>query len=440
MIHKTERAATEPVIVLVGRPNVGKSTLFNYLTKTKQALVADYPGLTRDRQYLRAFYQQKPYWVVDTGGVGVEDAHIDHLMSQQSQVAWQEADYIFFMVDVKAGLTPLDQDIASRLRKLNKPVYVLVNKVDHHLHQLGSHEFNRLGFSHVYPISAAHGQGIAAILDDLFHTYVPAEDVSPSSPDEKVVAVIGRPNVGKSTLLNSLLGESRVVVSDVPGTTRDSIHEVFHHNGQQYRFIDTAGVRRRARVHEKIEKFSIVKTLQAIEEAESCMILMDAVDGILDQDLHLLGLVLEAGKALVVVVNKWDKATPDERRQCKQTLERRLRFVEFAPVCFISALKRTGIKTLLGTLKRVQDAAEQRFSTAKMTRLILALTQQHPPPLIKGRRVKIRYAHVGGHHPLCIVLHGQRLNELPGSYTRYLMNAIREALALEGVPIQFEYK
>ncbi|MCX7115351.1 MAG: ribosome biogenesis GTPase Der [Gammaproteobacteria bacterium] len=431
-----------PVAVLVGRPNVGKSTLFNRLTKSRQALVADFPGLTRDRQYLQASFQKKSYWVVDTGGIGVEDELIDDLMSKQSQQALLEADAIFFMVDARSGLMPLDQEIAARLRKLNKPVFLLVNKVDGLDEQHILQEFQSLGWRAIYLLSASHGLGIDHLLTDFMQQFQ-KESAPPELIDEKAgipIAFIGRPNVGKSTLMNRLLGEDRVVVSDVPGTTRDSIMVPFKRGNTDYQLIDTAGVRRRGRVNEKIEKFSVIKTLQAIETAQVCLLLLDATEGVTEQDLHLMGLILESGKAFVIVVNKWDGLAEEQRLKINNELDRRLQFVKFAKICFISALRGTGLGPLFADIDEVYQAATQRISTTILTRLLASIIQQHPPPLVRGRRAKLRYAHVGGHHPLVIVVHGNQLDQLPESYTRYLMNQFRIELDLGGLPIHFEYK
>lgn len=435
---------TGPVIVLIGRPNVGKSTLFNRLTKTRQALVADFPGLTRDRQIHHARYKDNPYMVVDTGGLGVEDEQVDALMSKQTLNALGDADAIFFMVDGRAGLTPLDEEIATKLRKLSKPIYLIVNKTDGLDLDAVCHDFQRVGMVLVYPISASHGRGIDPLLQDVFTRFEalnqPSSDAPVVQEDAIQIAFIGRPNVGKSTLINRILGEERVVVYDAPGTTRDSIAIPFEREGQPYVLMDTAGVRRRARVEEKIEKFSVIKTLQAIQASAVCLMLVDAQEGLTEQDLHLLGLVLDAGKALVIVVNKWDGLPTDQKERIKLEIERRLRFVQFSRVRFISALHGTGVGLLFTDILEAYQSSTKKFTTSSLTRVLLQIVQQHPPPLVNGRRIKLRYAHFGGHNPPLIVIHGNQLDKLPDSYTRYLSHAFTTHLELVGTPIKFEYK
>lgn len=434
-----------PVIVLIGRPNVGKSTLFNRLTKTRHALVADFPGLTRDRQVYQAYYHDKPYLVVDTGGLGVEDAQVDALMSKQTHTALREADAVFFMVDGRAGLTPLDEEIASNLRKHAKPIFLVVNKADGADLNALTYDFQRLGLQAVYPISAAHGRGIEPLLQEVFQTLgdpKPEQPLVSSDIQENAIqiAFVGRPNVGKSTLINRILGEERVVVFDAPGTTRDSIAIPFEREGQPYVLIDTAGVRRRARVEEKIEKFSVIKTLQAVQAAAVCLMLVDAQEGLTEQDLHLLGLILDAGKALIIVVNKWDGLPQDKKDQIKAEIERRLRFVNFSRVRFISALHGTGVGLLFNDILEAYQASVKKFSTSLLTRALGLITQQHPPPLVNGRRIKLRYAHFGGHNPPMIIIHGNQLDKLPQSYIRYLSHAFMNHLGLVGTPIKFEFK
>jgi GTP-binding protein len=428
-----------PVIALVGRPNVGKSTLFNRLTRTQDALVADFPGLTRDRQYGDAVFEDKAFMVVDTGGVGVEDLAVDALMSKQSEVALDESDIVFFLVDGRAGLTGVDRDIAVHLRKLNKIVYLVVNKADGLEEEIACSDFQSLGFTNVYAISATHGRGIHSLLQEVTDTFPPVEEANEES-DAIKIAFVGRPNVGKSTLVNRILGEDRVVVYDMPGTTRDSISIPFDRDDRSYVLIDTAGVRRRGRVDEKIEKFSVIKTLQAIKESNVCLMLIDAREGITDQDLHLLGFIIESGKALVVVVNKWDGLEEDVKEQIRQELDRRLHFVSFAKLRFISALHGSGVGLLFKDIEQAYASATQKFSTPMLTRLLQQLTTQHTPPLVNGRRIKLRYAHAGGHNPPLIVVHGNQVNSLPDSYKRYLSNALTKELGLVGTPLKIEFK
>lgn len=429
-----------PVIVLVGRPNVGKSTLFNRFTRSQDALVADFPGLTRDRQYGQAEFEAKPFIVVDTGGIGVDDLAVDALMSKQSEAALDEATLILFLVDGRDGLTGVDESVALRLRKLNKPVMLVVNKADGLDENLVCGEFQTLGFSEVHAISAAHGRGMHDLMKAL-----PLVEKSPEiedGPTSKAIkiAFVGRPNVGKSTLINRILGEERVVVYDLPGTTRDSIDIPFERDGKPYILIDTAGVRRRSRIDEKIEKFSVIKTLQAIKESNVCMMLLDAREGLTDQDMHILSFVIEAGKALVIAVNKWDGLEDDHKEQVRAELTRRLQFANFAKIRFISALHGSGVGLLFKDIEQAYSSAIQSLSTPKLTRLLQDLATQHTPPTVSGRRIKLRYAHAGGHNPPIIVIHGNQLDSLPDSYKRYLSKAFVEHLGLVGTPLKVEFK
>ena len=428
-----------PVIALVGRPNVGKSTLFNRITKTQDALVADFPGLTRDRQYGDASFEGKPFIVVDTGGIGVEDQAVDALMSQQSEVALIEADVVFFLVDGRAGLNAVDERIAAGLRKVSKPIILVINKVDGLDEEVVSSDFHSLGFSSVFPISASHGRGMQPLLlaaTANFPVVVEENDLDTAIK----IAFAGRPNVGKSTLINRMLGEERVVVYDMPGTTRDSISIPFERDEQSYVLIDTAGIRRRSRVSEKIEKFSVIKTLQSIKECNVCLMLLDARDGLTDQDLHLLGYIVESGKALVVAVNKWDGMEEEDKDRVRYELTRRLHFVHFAKIRFISALHGTGVGSLFKDILAAYHSAMQTITTPKVTRLLQDLVGQHEPPLVNGRRIKLRYAHAGGHNPPLIVIHGNQVDSLPASYKRYLMNAFTKHLGLVGTPLRLEFK
>jgi GTP-binding protein len=430
-----------PVIALVGRPNVGKSTLFNRLTRTQDALVADFPGLTRDRQYGDAVFNDKPFIVVDTGGIGVDDIAVDELMSKQSELALHEADIVFFMVDGRAGLTGIDQTIAANLRKINKPLYLVINKIDGVNEEMISADFQSLGFSAVYGISASHGRGLQSLLGDVTAGFAsPIDEQEPQDKSAIKIAFAGRPNVGKSTLINRILGEERVVVYDMPGTTRDSISIPFERDGQDYILIDTAGVRRRARVNEKIEKFSIIKTLQSIKESHVCLMLLDAREGLTEQDLHLVGFIIESGKALVIAVNKWDGLTEEHKEEVKKELTRRLQFAQFAKIRFISALHGSGVGVLFKDILQAYNSAMQKLSTPQLTRLLEDLISKHAPPLVNGRRIKMRYAHAGGHNPPLIIIHGNQLNALPDSYKRYLIKGFTDHLGLVGTPLKIEFK
>lgn len=428
-----------PVIALVGRPNVGKSTLFNRLTKTQDALVADFPGLTRDRQYGEAQFEDKTYIVVDTGGIGVDDIAVDGLMSKQSAIALNEADVVLFIVDGRSGLTGIDENISSNLRKLNKKVYLVVNKTEGIDDDVACSDFQSLGFSNVYSISSAHGQGISGLLEEIL---APFEQITEEHFEGKPVkiAFAGRPNVGKSTLINRILGEERVVVYDMPGTTRDSISIPFERDGKQYVLIDTAGVRRKSRIDEKIEKFSVIKTLQAIKESNVCLQLLDAREGITDQDMNLLGFIIESGKALVIAINKWDGLDEEHKAQVKDELDRRLHFANFAKIRYISALHGSGVGGLFSDINEAYASATQSFATPRLTRLLQDISTKHTPPSVSGRRIKLRYAHLGGHNPPVIVIHGNQLNALPDSYRRYLNNEFVKHLGLIGTPLKLEFK
>ncbi|WP_284455777.1 ribosome biogenesis GTPase Der [Alloalcanivorax xenomutans] len=434
----------KPVIALVGRPNVGKSTLFNRLTRTRDALVADFPGLTRDRKYGDGRMGDRPYIVVDTGGIGESEEGIDRPMTDQALLAVGEADAVLFLVDGRAGLTAADQQVASELRKLPKPVFLVVNKTDGLDPDSAMADFFALGLTQVLPIAAAHGRGVRALMDEVLAVFPEPEETGeeeePEAPDTVRVAVLGRPNVGKSTLINRILGEERVVVFDQAGTTRDSIEVPFERNGRPYVLIDTAGVRRRGKVHETIEKFSVIKALQAVDAAQVVLLVVDARDGISDQDLHLLGYVLEAGRALVIAMNKWDGLESDHKEWVKQQLDRRLQFVPWAKIKFISALHGTGVGDLFGLVERAWDSAFIKIGSNALTRMLEDITHSHPPPRSGRFRAKLRYAHLGGSNPPVVVIHGNRTDSLPVSYRRYLENRFRELLKIEGSPIRLELK
>lgn len=428
-----------PVIALVGRPNVGKSTLFNRITKTQDALVADFPGLTRDRQYGDAQYDNKAFIVVDTGGIGVDDIAVDSLMSKQSTVALQEADVVLFIVDGRSGLTGIDEKIAGNLRKLGKKVHLVVNKTEGLDDDIACSDFQSLGIMEMHSISAAHGSGISSLLEQILEPYS-GQLEEPIQDDSIKIAFAGRPNVGKSTLINRILGEERVVVYDMPGTTRDSISIPFQRDEQNYVLIDTAGVRRKSRIDEKIEKFSVIKTLQAIKEAHVCLQVLDAKEGVTDQDMNLLGFIIESGKALVIALNKWDGLDEEHKEHIKSEIERRLHFASFAKIRFISALHGSGVGGLFNDINEAYASATQSFSTPRLTRLLQDISTKHTPPCVNGRRIKLRYAHIGGHNPPVIVIHGNQLNDLPDNYKRYLNNEFIKHLGLIGTPLKLEFR
>lgn len=432
-----------PVVALVGRPNVGKSTLFNRLTRSRDAIVADYPGLTRDRQYGFGKLGPVPYLVIDTGGVAGGEQGIEEMMVSQSVRALKEADIALVMVDGRAGLTAADEHVASLARKHAKQAWLVVNKAEGLDPDIVASEFHALGLGDPVAISATHGDRISALMDAVLADFddEPDEEDDEDSEDKALrIAVVGRPNVGKSTLANRLLGEERLVVFDEPGTTRDSVAVPFERNDRQYLLIDTAGIRRRARVHEAIEKFSIVKALQAIERAQVVIAVIDAREGVTEQDVSLLGLVLERGRALVVVTNKWDGLTAEKRKHVRDELERRLPFLDFAERLTISALHGTAVGDLLPAVERAYSAATRDLSTTELTRELEAAVIAHPPPMVRGRRIRLRYAHQGGRNPPVIVIHGNQTDKLPEAYRRYLINRFRKAFKLKGTPVRLAFK
>jgi len=430
-----------PVIALVGRPNVGKSTLFNYLTRSREALVADYPGLTRDRQYGRVKRGHRDCLVVDTGGIVDDKDGIDSFARKQVEVALEEADVVFFLVDARAGLNAADQMIADSLRRRNKPVVLVANKIDGVNAEIATGDFYSLALGEPVPIAASHGRGVGELLAriDALIPEVAAED-DDAETGGIGIAIVGRPNVGKSTLVNRLLGEERVVVFDEAGTTRDSIYIPFERNGQKFTLIDTAGMRRKARVSLAIEKFSIIKSLQAIEKANVVIYLIDAREGVTDQDAHLLGLILEAGRALIIGLNKWDGISPEQKERVKKQIERKLPFLEFAEKHPISALHGSGVGKLFDVVHELYDAAMIDMSTPVLTRILKDAVDAHQPPLVRGRRIKLKYAHQGGRNPPVVVIHGVQTDALPDAYRRYLMNYYRQQLGLKGTPVKLVFK
>jgi GTP-binding protein len=430
-----------PVIALVGRPNVGKSTLFNRLTRSRDALVADYPGLTRDRKYGFGKLGPIPYLVIDTGGVAGGEEGIDEAMVEQTVKALREADVAIVMVDGRSGITAADQHVAELARRHAKKTRLAVNKAEGLDAVAASADFYGLGLGEPVAVSAAHGDRISALMDDVLSGFEPDAE-APEADDEHElrIAIVGRPNVGKSTLANRLLGEDRLVVYDQPGTTRDTVEVPFERNDRSYMLIDTAGIRRKSRVSEAIEKFSIVKALQAIERAHVVIAVLDAQEGVTDQDVSLLGLVLERGRALVVVTNKWDGLSPEQRKKVRDDLERRLPFLDFAERITISALHGTGVGELLPAAERAYKAAMADLSTTQLTRELEAAVIEHPPPLVRGRRIRLRYAHQGGRNPPVIVIHGNQTERLPEAYRRYLVNRFRRAFKLKGTPVRLTFK
>ena len=430
-----------PVIALVGRPNVGKSTLFNQLTRSRDALVANFPGLTRDRKYGQGRLGSRPFVVIDTGGISGDEQGIDTEMASQSLAAIEEADAVLMMVDAREGLNPGDQALARHLRQRNKPFHLVVNKIDGLNEELASNDFYALGVECMYAIAASHGRGVKAMLERVLDSFPEEAPVqSEAFRDSIRVAVVGRPNVGKSTLVNRLLGEDRVVVFDQPGTTRDSIYIDYERDQQKYTLIDTAGVRKRKNVRQAVEKFSIVKTLKAIEDAHVVILVMDGHEGIVDQDMHLLGHCIEAGRGLVLAVNKWDGIEPDQREWIKNELNRRLQFAAYADTHFISALHGSGVGLLYKSINAAYQSATRKLNTNALTRILEGAVHDHAPPMVDGRRIKLRYAHAGGQNPPLIIIHGNQTGKVPNSYQRYLEKVFRRELDLVGTPVRIEFK
>jgi GTPase len=436
----------KPVIALVGRPNVGKSTLFNRLTRSRDALVADLPGLTRDRHYGEGRVGERPFLVIDTGGFEpVAKEGIMHEMAKQTKQAVAEADVVIFIVDGRQGLTPHDKTITDFLRKSGRSVMLVVNKSEGMKYTSVTAEFYELGMGDPYVISAAHGDGVTDLVEeslDLAFAQRPPEVEEPEGKEERgiKIAIVGRPNVGKSTLVNTLLGEERVIAFDMPGTTRDSIEIPFERDGKKYTLIDTAGIRRRGKVFEAIEKFSVVKTLQSISEANVVLLLLDAQQDISEQDAHIAGFVLETGRALVVGVNKWDGLTSDRRDEIKMDMDRKLNFLSFAKFHFISALKSTGITPLMKSIDSAYAAAMSNLTTPKLTRALIEAVE-HQQPRRKGSiRPKLRYAHQGGMNPPIVVIHGNALESIEDNYKRYLEKHFRETFSLVGTPLRIEFR
>jgi len=431
-----------PVVALVGRPNVGKSTLFNVLTRSRDALVHDLPGVTRDRHYGVCRGAAVPFVVVDTGGF-IENAEgLDSQTARQAAFAIDEADVVLLTVDARDGLLPTDRAILDRLRRSGKPMLLVVNKVDGLDENAVLAEFSVLGVADVFPTSAAHSRGLAPLLATV-QSLLPAVEADPlaeGADDGIRVAIVGRPNVGKSTLVNRLLGEERVIASDVPGTTRDSIRIALERDGKRYTLIDTAGIRRRARVEDALEKFSVIKSLQSVEAAHVTVLMLDAREGVSEQDATLIGHVLESGRALVVAVNKWDGLDKYQREQCTTSLARKLDFAAWARQVYISALHGSGIAELMKAVNRAYASANHVFTSSELTRAVEAAYQAYQPPLVRGHTPKLKYAHPGGANPPTIIIHGSRTKQIAEGYRRYLENFFRKRYRLEGTPIQIVFK
>jgi len=429
-----------PVIALVGRPNVGKSTLFNRLTRSRDALVANYAGLTRDRKYGEAEMHDRKFIVIDTGGISGGEEGIDEMMAEQSLQAIDEADAVLFMVDCRDGLTAADDMIARHLRVHGKKTWLVANKVDGFDPDVVLAPFYELGLAQVFATTASQGRGVKSLMETVLESFPEPEQRIAQMATGVKMAIVGRPNVGKSTLVNRLLGEDRVVVFDEPGTTRDSVYINYTRFDEPYTIIDTAGVRRRKNVKLTVEKFSIVKTLKAIDDANVVILVMDASEGVVDQDLHLMGSAISAGRALVIALNKWDGLEESHKQYVKSELERRLRFVDFADIHFISALHGTGVGHLYDSVEKAYHSATDKLSTNHLTRVLESAVSDHPPPMVNGHRIKLRYAHAGGMNPPIVVIHGNQTASVPSHYVRYLEKTFRKALDLHGTPIKVVFK
>lgn len=432
-----------PLVALVGRPNVGKSTIFNALTRTRDALVHDQPGVTRDRNYgVCRLDEDNHFLVVDTGGISEDDEGLAGATADQARAAAGEADLILFVVDARDGTSALDDEILSWLRKLSRPTLLLINKIDGTNEDTVRAEFARYGFSEMLTVSAAHRQGLDDLLEEVVQR-LPEEgsgEEMDNDPNRMRIAFVGRPNVGKSTLVNRILGEERMIASEVPGTTRDSIAVDLERDGREYRLIDTAGLRRRGRVEEVVEKFSVIKTLQAIEQCQVAVLMLDASEGVTDQDATVLGAVLDAGRALVVAINKWDGLTDYQREQAEALVSRKLGFVPWAETVRISAKHGSGLRELFRAVHQAHASATHEFSTSEVNKALEIAYETNPPPAIRGHVSKLRYVHPGGSNPPTFIVHGTRLKELPESYKRYLENFFRKRFKLIGTPVQFIFR
>ena len=432
-----------PLVALVGRPNVGKSTIFNALTRTRDALVHDQPGVTRDRNYgVCRLDEDNPFLIVDTGGIAEQEEGLAGATARQARAAAEEADLIVFVVDARDGTSALDDDILAWLRKQQQPKVLLINKIDGTDEHTVRAEFSRYGFSEMLTVSAAHRQGLDDLLEEIVER-LPEEgsaEEMDNDPNRVRIAFVGRPNVGKSTLVNRILGEERMIASEVPGTTRDSISVDLEREGRDYRLIDTAGLRRRGRVDEAVEKFSVVKTMQAIEQCQVAVLMLDAHEGVTDQDATVLGAVLDAGRALVIAINKWDGLTDYQREQAETQLSLRLGFVPWAESVRISAMHGSGLRELFSAIHRAHASANHQFSTSEVNAALEAAYTANPPPTIRGHVSKLRYVHPGGANPPTFIVHGTRLKELSESYKRYLENFFRKRFKLVGTPVQFIFR
>ncbi len=433
----------KPVIAIVGRPNVGKSTFFNRLTSSRDALVADRPGVTRDRQYGYCHHESRTFLIIDTGGIGEEDhdsADVAELMTEQSMLAASEASVLVWIVDGRTGLTHVDETLVKEFRKLNKPIFLAINKLEGHEASQAISEFSRLGLDSVWPISSKRGDGVTNMLDAISETIPETESEIEEETNDLAISVLGRPNVGKSTLVNRMLGEERVITFDHPGTTRDSIQIPFQKNGKDYILIDTAGVRKKSKVHDVIEKFSILKSFEAIEAATIIILVIDATEGVTDQDSTLLGMIEDSGKSVIIAVNKLDGMEAADKERVKSGLDRKFIFVDYAVIHDISALHGTGVGNIFKSIDKIERSLNINVSTSDVTEILEYAVAKNPPQLVQNRRIKLRYAHIGGTNPIRIIIHGNQIDRVPNSYRRYLAKIFRTKLKLVGTNVLIDFK
>ena len=432
----------KPIVAIIGRPNVGKSTFFNNLTSSRDALVVDRPGITRDRQYGVAHHNSNSFLIIDTGGMGEinhESKDIADLMTEQSMFAANESSVLVWIVDGRIGLTNVDEVLAKNLRKLNKPIFLAINKLEGNLSGIELNDFYSLGLDSIWPISAKRGDGISKLLDALVGQ-LSFESKNKVEEENLIISILGKPNVGKSTLINKIIGEKRVLTFDQPGTTRDSIKVPTKKNGKNYTFIDTAGVRRKSKVNDTVEKFSILKSFETIESAKIVILVIDAIEGVTEQDSTLLGMIQDSGKSIIVAINKWDRLEKIEKDRIKSQLSRKFSFIDYAEYHYISALNGTGVNSLFKKIDVIVNSLDINFSTSRLTEILQKIISKHPPKIINGRRIKLRYMHLGDTNPIRFIIHGNQTNNVPDSYERYLSKAITKELKLVGTPVLIEFK
>ena len=432
----------KPIVAILGRPNVGKSTFFNNLTSSRDALVVDRPGITRDRQYGVAHHNSNSFLIIDTGGIGEinhENKDIADLMTEQSMFAANESSVLVWIVDGRIGLTNVDEILAKNLRKLNKPIFLAINKLEGNLSSIELNDFYSLGLDSIWPISAKRGDGISKLLDALVGQ-LSCEPKNKLEEENLIISILGKPNVGKSTLINKIIGKKRILTFDQPGTTRDSIKVPTKKNGKNYTFIDTAGIRRKSRVNDTVEKFSILKSFDAIESAKIVILVIDAIEGVTEQDSTLLGMIQDSGKSIIVAINKWDGLEKIEKDRIKSQLSRKFSFIDYVEYHYISALNGTGVNSLFKKIDAIVNSLDINFSTSRLTEILQKIISKHPPKIINGRRIKLRYMHLGDTSPIRFIIHGNQTKNVPDSYKRYLSKAITKELKLVGTPVLIEFK